>query len=562
MTEHSQLLNTPGYNKLNRNQQDVIRRCIEKGSGGLSAGIGFGKTITAMVLALYLNQCYSDGISLIVMNKTLLGNWIHEWEKFYGDQHQDNRPEYQVFHSDAIKDIEKFTIKPSTKFIFTTGEALVKIYTKNHMEDKFIYKVRHDSLNDVTMYNSPNEPFLEKNSVGTKMFYSIKWSCVIIDEVQRFCNILTRKCCSVASLAAYHRWALSGTMFDEPKIEKILGYYTLINEPSFPRNIPDAQDVCKKGPFVGLQASMIIPTSHDPNPPLLPAVQYKIISHDLREEEEIIYATMKQNMMTINRSIQASVNQVQKRKFASYLLALLIYLRQCIVSPLIPIASACLDTYDITNGSYLSRMMSTSFLSIESVKRYIENPSNVISSRIEKVLEILATHPDEKVIVFTTFRSCLNLMQTVVEKETKRSCRTITSSMNSTKRQDVVDEFNTTELPSVLFLTYDIGAEGLNLQTCKTMILVDLYWNKCKADQAIGRIVRQGQTAKAVTVYFMTSNTAIEEAVYDKQFDKWTLVNELLHGPTPSIVKTITISDIIRFIEIEENISKMKRLHG
>lgn len=558
-------LEIAGYSLLNSSQKIALQKCIAKKNGGLSAGIGFGKTITAMVLALHYNKIYGKP-SLIVVNKTLLGNWINEWKKFYGPM--ESPPLYQVFHSDVVKDMDAFVIQPTTQFIFTTGEALAKVYNNANIASRFIYMLKRDPWSPpVTHYNSPRQPFLQHEGQGGRCFYAMKWSCVIVDEVQRFCNILTRKCCAVGSISSHHRWALSGTMFDEPKIEKVLGYYVIINHPTFPRNLPDTAEICIKGPFEGLKESMVF---CDPQLTLslqsssiskkLPTICYHIVSHDLRPEEEAIYCSMKQNMKNISSSMKNIVNVAQKRKFCSYLLALLTYLRQCIVSPMIPIASACLDTYDMTSGSDLSRMMSTSFLSTPGVKQYIENSENVVSSRIQHVLNTLALHPQEKTIVFTTFRSCLNLIKTIVERKTKRDCSTISSDMRSLKRQQVIETFNAAEDAPILFLTYDIGAEGLNLQTCRNMILVDLYWNKSKADQAIGRIVRQGQLADEVSVYFITSNTAIEEAVFTKQIDKLDVIQQLLVGTMKSQVKTISTQDIVRFINLEDNVNMLKTL--
>jgi len=74
-----------------------------------------------------------------------------------------------------------------------------------------------------------------------------------------------------------------------------------------------------------------------------------------------------------------------------------------------------------------------------------------------------------------------------------------------------------------------------------------------KTSQAIARVVRFGQLAKVVNVYFYTSNTGIEKSLFIKQQDKIACLNQLKDGPMTSTVKSLKMNEILRLIDSNEN---------
>lgn len=129
---------------------------------------------------------------------------------------------------------------------------------------------------------------------------------------------------------------------------------------------------------------------------------------------------------------------------------------------------------------------------------------------------------------------------------------TISGSDSMQKRGDILEQFKK-ENNAILFLTYAIGAEGLNLQSAQTVLLLDFYWNDGKTKQAIARVFRMGQLSKTVDVYYFVSNTAIEKAVFTKHCEKLKVLEEIQSGNMKSKVSTIKMKDIINLIETQEN---------
>lgn len=129
---------------------------------------------------------------------------------------------------------------------------------------------------------------------------------------------------------------------------------------------------------------------------------------------------------------------------------------------------------------------------------------------------------------------------------------TIQSTMNITARGAEIEKFKLSE-NGLLFLTYQLGSEGLNLQFCDTLIFADMYWNMGKINQAEARIIRPGQLSKQVDIYYLISNTAIEKGILEKQNDKLVIIDEIKNGKMKSQIRTLNTQDVIKILDDEDN---------
>ena len=134
--------------------------------------------------------------------------------------------------------------------------------------------------------------------------------------------------------------------------------------------------------------------------------------------------------------------------------------------------------------------------------------------------------------------------------------------MTSKKRAAVLEEFKEdNETGNILLLTYDIGATGLNLQISNVVILLDFFYNEATSAQAVARVLRYGQLAKEVFIYYMTSNTAIEKALFEKQDLKLQIINELENGNQKTKIKRMNVNEIVNIIEKEDNIIAIRKVN-
>ncbi len=538
--------------KLNDFQKEIFYECIDTKKAGLSLPLGTGKTLLSIVLSLYITI---DGTNptLIVASKSLISNWEVEIKKFFGDNLK-----YEIVHKSALKkDIRLWKIKQETKVVLLTADTLADFY-KNHIVDKKFVHQKFARGVYTNEYIKPTTPFLN-HILGGGFFYSIKWGSLIIDEVQKYTNIETVWCQSLGAVCSDYRWLLSGTMFDEPTVNRILGYHIILNADDKPRNAPDTQKlICDKKKFKGLNETLI---SRDKNEAFIPPkVNEHIITHKLSKEEEKIYTTMRQILIEVKRKAEQAKlydNIEDLKKFNSYKLVMIMYLRQTLICPLIPITSISINACDMKQKSELSLIILNE-LKKNGLNDWLENVESVKSSRIIETINCLNKHKTEKVIVFGCFKSYLDILQHYLI-DIKRPIFVMSAMMNMKKRQQLLKAFELSK-DGILLITYQLGAEGLNLQFASTILLIDFWWNASKTQQAIGRIFRYGQIADEINVYFFTSNTGIEKILFEKQKAKLSILNELKTGTIETKIPMVKMDDIIKLIELADNEQLLKMI--
>lgn len=536
---------------LTAHQLEVYNECLMKGSGGLSLVMGYGKTLISIVLSLeQKKRSGSPEPILVVCSKTLIESWIYEIKKFFGTELR-----FEVFHKSYIKDLDNYVINDGIKLILTTPEVLTKAYTKYNMEEKFTTKeIQNEgrfNQHYIKCYQTDkaNVPFLRKRT-GIANIFSTKWSSLIVDEVQKYTNINNIRCQAMGAICSHYRWVLSGTMFSEPIIERILGYYVIIQDSSFPNNIPAAKKFVNSHSFKGFDSTIV---KRKKNPSFIkPIVNQRIISHDLTEEEGIVYKSMKTVFNEIEQKKQTSKamkNSQETVHLNGLLFDLIRCLRQSLVCSVSPILNESCEL-----STKLAREVERNGLG-----EWMNNTEvSMKSSRFIEALKVIDKHPTENIIVFSCFRKSIDIFEKFLPSE--RSVFTLSSDMSSGERFKFLDEFGSGK-GNILLLTYEIGAEGLNLQASNTVVLLDFFWNDGKTQQAIARVLRYGQVAPVVNIYMFTGNTAIEKAMFDKHDSKLAVIDELSKGQATTKVSRVKIEDILNIINKEDNLYAIKRIH-
>lgn len=600
-------------------QKQIVEDCLKKGSGGLALTMGTGKTIISIILALKQRV---EGRILVVMSKSLIMSWEAEIYKFF----KDDLP-FETIHRDKVKNIEKWTPKKETLIVLATPQLLGSSYSDNEsIGIEFEYMVYPKGFGEgggVKHYRDPIKPFLrsreenkdekkEEKFKGASYMHSVKWDVLIVDEAQMYTKIDTYNCLSIACLCAEYRWMLSGTLFEEPTPERLFGYYLMLNDKSVPRDLKTFKLLISNPEygFKGLQESLIERKNNDDFvPPPLNKIE---ISHALSEEECNLYLSMKGTLNILREKVKkykADGNHERVKRFSSYILAMITYLREGLICPVLPMASVAIDMADFKYRSELSEIWTNQMRSLR-LDKWLDKEESVKSSRIKIVLQNLETHKDERVIVFSCFRNALNILKYFIEKEEKESPRgkspkkekeeesenekdskleegavidltgdqpikkrrmtekkkekregifTIDGQMSVPMREKELENFKNSK-NGILLLTYDVGANGLNLQCCSTILLLDFWWNAGKTKQAIARVLRPGQTGKVVNVYYYTSNTGVEKILFQKQNIKMMKSEELMTGASNVGIEKLKMEEALKLISVDENVDLMRRV--
>ncbi|KAF2001692.1 hypothetical protein P154DRAFT_158003 [Amniculicola lignicola CBS 123094] len=123
-----------------------------------------------------------------------------------------------------------------------------------------------------------------------------------------------------------------------------------------------------------------------------------------------------------------------------------------------------------------------------------------------------------RALVFCQMKEMLDMVQTHVLQAQLPSVQfmRLDGSVDASKRQDIVNKFNSDPSYDVLLLTTSVGGLGLNLTGADTVIFVEHDWNPQKDIQAMDRAHRIGQK-KVVNVYRIVTRGTLEEKILSLQ---------------------------------------------
>ncbi|MFT5110118.1 MAG: SNF2 family DNA or RNA helicase [Pseudoalteromonas tetraodonis] len=143
-----------------------------------------------------------------------------------------------------------------------------------------------------------------------------------------------------------------------------------------------------------------------------------------------------------------------------------------------------------------------------------------------------------KVLVFSQFVTMLDIIKARLATE-NRKFNYLTGQTKD--RQAVIEDFQTTEDPSVFLLSLKAGGSGLNLTSASYVILYDPWWNPAVENQAIDRTHRIGQKNKVIA-YRLIMGDSVEEKIRTLQEQKEVLAGGVLGEE--SFARNLELKDI------------------
>ena len=134
--------------------------------------------------------------------------------------------------------------------------------------------------------------------------------------------------------------------------------------------------------------------------------------------------------------------------------------------------------------------------------------------------------PDEKIVVFSTFRPTLAYLGRRLEEE---DIRALTIHGGTEKRADLIKDFE--RLPDVrVLLASEVASEGIDLQFARTVVNYDLPWNPMRVEQRIGRVDRLGQASPTISVLNLLHARTVDERIYHRLHERLGLCQKALGG--------------------------------
>ena len=144
----------------------------------------------------------------------------------------------------------------------------------------------------------------------------------------------------------------------------------------------------------------------------------------------------------------------------------------------------------------------------------------------DRLTAFLREKPQEKVVLFSSFRSTLRYLQQRLRQDGV-SCALLLG--GSSDQQETLDNFARPDGPSVL-LSSEVGSEGIDLQFAWVLVNYDLPWNPMKVEQRIGRLDRLGQQSLRVSIWNLVHADTIDERIYNRLLMRLGIFERTLGG--------------------------------
>lgn len=519
------------YGLLRPYQKEIVDKAIHKPKNAIILDVGYGKTLISLCLAIKHYEA-TGRPALFICSKTLITNVVQEINKFLGDSMK-----YQILQASYLT--PSFRLEPDTMLAITTPDFTAKAYKDLRIESlmaNYVQTKTSKLQSTVLNYIIPDVPFIS-GSDAKSTIYSTNWSFMVVDEAQEYNNITTARCRSIISICASNRSLLSGTIVNEPKTERIFGMYMMIHAAPV-LTLPDFSKYISSKDYKGFREICIQADNLEPND-----VEYEtfVINHTLTSAEKDVYNIFKRVIHNIDEELDDDQHE-EKIEFNAEMLVIITQLRKTVLLPLMTLsyiydAIESVDKSSSLVGIYQKEMGGKNF------EKFIYDPGSLRSSRVDAIMNVIDEKVSEKVIVFSTFSSFLNVLKNFI---TKRPVFLLESTMDTKMRMNIIDRWRESE-NGVILMTYKLGGAGLNLQDGSIVILSDLWWNDATTKQAVGRVVRKGQKKKCL-IYSFYSGVGIEDAIYQKHDDKTDVINALFNGSTDKKVRTLKMEEIIKTI--------------
>ncbi|MCY6958534.1 DEAD/DEAH box helicase [Clostridium brassicae] len=352
-------------------------------------------------------------------------------------------------------------------------------------------------------------------------YKKIDFDYCILDEAQYIKNPHSQNAQAMKEIKARNRFALSGTPIENSLIELwsifdfiMPGY--LYDEKRFSVRY---HKKFKENPEVLSELNKLI------KPFILRRRKNEVLKELPDKIEKTLMVTMNNEQKKIyktyaNYAVELIEKRVKENEFKSSKIEILAYitkLRQLCLDP-----SVLMNDY--TGGS----------------------------GKIEALVELLYKNIEQghRVLVFSQFTSVLKNINKRLDKE-RISCSYLDGSVPSTKRMDMVKDFNEGE-NSIFLISLKAGGTGLNLTSADVVIHFDPWWNPAVEEQATDRAHRIGQK-NVVEVIKIIAKGTIEEKIIALQEEKKKLISELMGDELSNGKSFATLSEeeILQLFEMD-----------
>ncbi|MCK3684142.1 DEAD/DEAH box helicase [Maribellus sp. YY47] len=171
----------------------------------------------------------------------------------------------------------------------------------------------------------------------------------------------------------------------------------------------------------------------------------------------------------------------------------------------------------------------------------LEKDAGESSGKFDEIFRMLENLVAEKhkVLIFSSFVTHLELLESKIKKQRWKYSK-LTG--QTTKREEVIKQFQENDDNRIFLISLKAGGVGLNLTEADYVFIIDPWWNPAAEIQAINRAHRIGQD-KHVFVYRFITENSIEEKIQKLKERKSSLADKFINSNDP--FQEITKEEIV-----------------
>ena len=353
---------------------------------------------------------------------------------------------------------------------------------------------------------------------------AIEWDRVILDEGHEIRNKKSKSHIACAALQAPIRWVVTGT----PVFNSIKDFVALCGFVGIPRGHVQGYTDDIRANYV-LRRTKADVARHNKRLEL-PPCDFQNLELDMYPEERELYETVFLRGQDIVRHVFKTGTQ---HLHQMELLECLLRARQVMTWPQLYLDGIAIKA-ESDPEPWLGR-----------------------SKKMETLVELIATHPNEKSLIFTQFMGEMDEIQERLAALQIPTFR-IDGSVPKEQREERIAGWKAGPKNAVFIIQIKAGGVGLNLQEATRVYITCPAWNPATELQAIGRAHRTGQTQKVTVrrlIYCGEEGTigpdgrprgalpSVEQSIMQLQEGKAKVCAEVLNDPrletqVPNTTKT------------------------
>jgi SNF2 family DNA or RNA helicase len=522
---------------------------------GMKGGIimfemGLGKTLLALYHTFRMQQERGEVFpTLVVSSKSIMFEWKAQGiEKFY--------PGAKVFfyHKEISPGCDSVSGKflRSHTIVFTTYDMITQFYKTVGEAIDGEYTIRGEpnaktGIRPVLQINTRPRPTFDGYLFGPEAMYNMPWERVICDESQKFANPKTKIYHAIMGVYGKWKFCLTGTPIRNFDLDiwaqlRFCGYTGLERTRGWDQELFDEHKLKRFILVKNYQdVGVVIPDKIEH--------EYKVA---MTMNQAKFYVAFLEKMDSLFDEMASVVGGMMA------ILAVFTRLRQICIAPSIILSKTQkVDTGDETLREIVQNMDG------EIAEWLVDKKgdSGWLSPKVLKSVEIIRSIPsDEKIIVFSMFVSCLDVIEESLHYHSPEIKTVhIDGSVSGKERHKQLEIFKQDPSVRVLFIQGKTGSEGLNITVANHILLVENWWNNATSEQSIARAWRRGQD-KPVNVYRIMTSDTIEEQIQIMCENKSSMAGSYLHG-TVRDVKPVSLGkyDLQKMIKVAMRIHSTKQ---